>query len=229
MKTVFDEGYFAMRTIWTRKEGEFVIKRNPNKEKAITVFNGTTRLHLMPSEAEFVLDEKDVCYVPVGEKVEIHEVERDSLVIVIEARSNLETAPYCVEFGEVKGELRGELGYRRMVYTVLGEDKPAGRLIVGFTEGYNGEWTSYPPHKHDDMLEVYLFYGLGDYYGLQVVESGNHVKALTVRDWDSVLIRRGYHPNVSVPKCGVKYMWALYPFKERKLRPETDPRYSQSH
>lgn len=225
VKTVFDEGYFAMKTISAREHGEFVIKRNASKEKVVMVFNGTTRLHLVPSEAEFLLREKDVCYVPVGEKVTLHEVQGDSLVTVIEARSNFETTPYCVKFDDVKGDLRGEPGYRRMVYSVLGEDKPAGKLIVGFTEGFKGEWTSYPPHKHDDMLEVYLFYGLGDYYGIQMVESENRVEARAVRDWDAVLIRKGYHPNVSIPKCGIKYMWALYPFKERKLRPETDPRY----
>jgi len=46
-------------------------------------------------------------------------------------------------------EERGKEGFRRMVYNLIDEQFPAERLLVGETFNQPGNWSSFPPHKHD--------------------------------------------------------------------------------
>ena len=110
---------------------------------------------------------------------------------------------------EAPSRLVGGAGYRRRVHTLLGVDDPSTSLMAGFTEGFPGEWTSFPPHKHDDKVEVYVYYGMGGGFGVQVVEDEGGADAYVVRDGDAVVILRGYHPNVASPGCGIGYVWIL--------------------
>jgi len=48
----------------------------------------------------------------------------------------------------VKREV-GRENWSRTVYTALGENVPAERLLAGETLNPPGNWSSYPPHKHD--------------------------------------------------------------------------------
>lgn len=225
IETIFDEGFFRMKKVRLKNLNEFEYCEGSCMEKVITVFGGICNIHLEPDNRDFILGEKDICYVPVSKKTVITKSFGEPLMIIVEGETSFKTLPYVKRFVETRGVLRGETGFRRVVYTMLDEKDPAGKLIVGFTEGYKGEWTSYPHHKHDDELEAYLYYGMGDYYGIQLIESNNRIESYVVRDWDVVLIRRGYHPNVALPKCGINYLWVVYPLGERRLRPEIHPKY----
>ena len=225
IETIFDEGVFRMKEIRLKDIDKFVYDDRAGTEKALVVFNGHCSVHLDSSGENYGLEERDLCYCPPGEGIKFAKLKGEPLIVIAEGKTDLRIGAYVKKFKEANGEIRGEVGFRRVVYSMLGENDPAGRLILGYTEGYSGEWTSYPPHKHDNMIEVYLYYGLGDSYGIQVIQHQNDIETYAVRDWDAVLIRRGYHPNVSPPKCGINYLWVLYPLGKRELRPETDPNY----
>ena len=59
----------------------------------------------------------------------------------------------------------GRDNWQRTVYSALAEDVPAQRLLAGETLNPPGNWSSYPPHKHDRLNppqeavleEVYFF------------------------------------------------------------------------
>ena len=59
----------------------------------------------------------------------------------------------------------GEGNWSRTVRTILGPEHDAQRLLLGETINPPGNWSSYPPHRHDrhnppeevDLEEVYLF------------------------------------------------------------------------
>jgi 5-deoxy-glucuronate isomerase len=103
-------------------------------------------------------------------------------------------------------EERGHGTFARTVRTYL----PTGALIAGETINPPGGWSSYPPHRHDDFEEAYLYrfapangFGLAAQYDERVQESG------LVRDGDVTRIRSGYHPVVAAPGYAMAYIWAL--------------------
>jgi len=127
-------------------------------------------------------------------------------------------------FSDIKPITSGMPGYRRDVYTVVGVDDPTDALMAGYTEGWPGEWTSFPPHKHDDKVEVYVYYGLGGGFGVQLVYDEEGEECWLVRDYDAVLIRKGYHPNVPSPRARICYLWILHQsFGEKNMRVQFHP------
>jgi len=94
----------------------------------------------------------------------------------------------------------GGPGNRRQLNMLLAKNVTAGRLIAGFTESEQGNWTSWPPHEHAAMLEeMYVYFDMPDpAYGIQLVYNDTHHPELVtvVRDGDAVMMPSGFHPNV---------------------------------
>ena len=110
----------------------------------------------------------------------------------------------------------------REVYIVLGKNVQASRLLVGITVSDPGNWTSWPPHEHAEMLEeIYVYFDMpAPAFGIQLVYNNTEYPELVtvVRDGDAVLMPSGYHPNVSVPGHSIKFLWALAAHRERDDR-----------
>jgi len=170
------------------------------------------------------LAEKDVYYVSRGARFSLEaQTKADVLWAVAPAES--EFPSYVKRISDVWPVASGSGTYRRNIYTSIGEKDPANRFIVGFVEGEDGNWTSFPPHKHDGKPEVYVYYGLGKRFGVQVV-SGDEDRAYIVREGDAVLFERGYHPNVATPGVGMKFVWIISADpRDRNLSVELHPEY----
>jgi 5-deoxy-glucuronate isomerase len=110
-----------------------------------------------------------------------------------------------IEPSEVRVEQRGSGNTARRIHHLLPPDAEAGRLILVevFTPG--GNWSSYPPHKHDtedqpreSYLEELYYYRFArpEGFALQRVYSADRSldEALAPGDGDVVLVPRGYHP-----------------------------------
>ena len=76
----------------------------------------------------------------------------------------------------------------------------AGRIVAGVTFSEPGNWTSWPPHEHGEMLEeAYLYIDMpAPSFGVQFVYEDTQSPELAtfVRDGDVVVMPKGYHPNV---------------------------------
>lgn len=97
------------------------------------------------------------------------------------------------------------------------------RLMMAETLVGAGNWTSYPPHKHDvenppnesiyEEVYFYLFKPAGGYGFQRVYEAGDDPDRLdevyVVEDGDAVAIPRGYHPLVAAAGYQLVYIWAL--------------------
>jgi 5-deoxy-glucuronate isomerase len=97
------------------------------------------------------------------------------------------------------------------------------RLMMAETLVPPGNWTSYPPHKHDvenppneaiyEEVYFYLFKPVGGYGFQRVYEPGDAPDRLNevyvVEDGDAVAIPRGYHPLVAAAGYQLVYIWAL--------------------
>lgn len=195
----------------------------PGAESVITPISGSVKVELSGGDS-FVLDQKDVCYLGKGSVFSL-ECKGPSDVLWAHAPAEVEYPSYVRRFSEVKAVVSGAPSYTRRIYTSIGEKEQANRFIIGFVEGEMGNWTSFPPHRHDGKPEVYVYYGMGNRFGIQVV-AGKEDMAFLVREGDAVLFEAGYHPNVATPGVGMKFVWIISADpKERNLSVELHPEY----
>jgi 5-deoxy-glucuronate isomerase len=113
--------------------------------------------------------------------------------------------------------LRGGENSSRQIVEVLRPEFPADRLIVFEVYTPGGNWSSYPPHKHDvhnppvevDLDEIY-YYRIQEPSGfaLQNLYDPGSSRDVVVkaRDGDVVLVRDGFHPVVAGPGYDVYYL-----------------------
>ena len=128
----------------------------------------------------------------------------------------------------------GKGNWSRTVRTILGPEHAAGRLLLGETINPPGNWSSYPPHKHDReappeevrLEEVYFFkVDPPEGFGVQVRYDDAGTEAFTVRDGDSAVIRSGYHPLVAAPGYSLYYLWIMAG-DGRQMIPYMDPAHA---
>jgi len=102
---------------------------------------------------------------------------------------------------------------RRDLNIVFGKNVEAGRIMAGVTFSSPGNWTSWPPHEHANMLEeAYLYIDMpAPGWGLQLVytDPRNPELVTVVRDGDCVLMPQGYHPNVAAPGSQINFLWMM--------------------
>jgi len=161
-------------------------------------------------------------YIPAGSRFTIT---ADSAVEIAlpSAPSDLELGPYLIEPSKVANGIWGAANFKRYYHQILTlasqPELPARRLIVGETFTPSGNWSTYPPHKHqvDDLPresfheEMYFFkvspndgFGICHYYNEEGEEEN-----FTVRDNSIHMMPRGYHTVVSAPGYTTYYLWFL--------------------
>lgn len=121
---------------------------------------------------------------------------------------------------EITVEIRGGGNATRQINHILPPEFPADRLMIVEVYTPSGNWSSYPPHKHDvhrppeevDLEEIYYYrMDRPEGYAIQRIYTpdGRLDVTLTVRDGDVVLIPEGYHPVVAAHGYNVYYLNAL--------------------
>jgi len=161
-------------------------------------------------------------YIPAGAAYGIRAVSAVQ-VAMVSAPSDLEIEPYVIAPNQVTTGIWGAANFRRyfrQILTATGQPNlPARRLIVGETVTPSGNWSTFPPHRHehDDLPreayheEMYYFrvspadgFGICRYYNDDPLEAN-----YTVRDGTLLMAPKGYHTVVSAPGCTTFYIWAL--------------------
>jgi 5-deoxy-glucuronate isomerase len=145
-----------------------------------------------------------VVLVEPGRPVEIV-AESAALVVVASAPGGPVLRTACVPPDEILVEVRGAGQTERRIHHLLPPAAEAGRLIAFevFTPG--GNWSSYPPHKHDTedppreaLLEELYFYRFARPQGFafQRVYTPDRSldEVMAPGDGDLVLVPAGYHP-----------------------------------
>jgi 5-deoxy-glucuronate isomerase len=118
---------------------------------------------------------------------------------------------------DVVSSLRGGGNTSRQIVDVITPAFPADRLMVVEVYTPGGNWSSYPPHKHDvhnppaevDLDEIYYYrIRQPEGFALQHLYAGKHVgdQTLKAKDGDAVLVHSGYHPVVAGPGYDVYYL-----------------------
>jgi 5-deoxy-glucuronate isomerase len=174
-------------------------------------------------------------YLPPGRTLSISAATPVEAILV-SAATAAGTEPTLVGPLDVRVNARGKGAYARDVHDIFVTDRHARRLMVGETFNPAGNWSSYPPHKHDGrdgepkLEEVYYFrIDPPQGFGHQMLyTAGGESVTHTVRDGDAVLLPYGYHPVSAAPGYRLYYLWAIAG-AERKLALHEDPAHTWIH
>jgi 5-deoxy-glucuronate isomerase len=120
------------------------------------------------------------------------------------ARADERREPVLIPPEDVAVEIRGAGNAARQINHIIKPDFPADRLLVVEVFTPSGNWSSYPPHKHDvsDLpreanLEEIYYYRIepDDGFAFQrlYTPDGRIDAAYIVRDGDLLLVPEGYH------------------------------------
>ncbi len=183
-----------------------------------------------------VFDERATAvYVPPGATLTVT-AEAPLEAVLVSSPTSEGSAPAVITPDDVVVNPRGRGNYLREVHDIFVRDAHATRLMVGETFNPAGNWSSYPPHKHDGrngepcLEEVYHFrIDPAQGFGQQVLYT-NDGESVThqVRDGDAVLLPYGYHPVSAAPGYRLYYLWAMAG-EQRKLALYEDPAHRWIH
>ena len=177
----------------------------------------------------------DVAYAGGGSELSVTS-EGGGRFAVATARADLPGRPFQVGAEEISVEVRGAGQATRQINGLLSADVPGPqRLIVVEVLTPEGNWSSYPPHKHDEwgegevpLEEIYYFEisrpeGFG--FHRTYTKDGEIDETVTVASGDLFLIPRGYHgPCVAAPGYDMYYLNVMAgPDEERRWLITTDP------
>lgn len=153
-------------------------------------------------------------YVPAGVSWTVSA--RGSVELAVCTAPGTDTRPpRLITLASMSREVRGDGGNRRYVRNILPQTEPADSLLVVEVITPAGNWSSYPPHKHDTAvsgvetaLEETYYHRLDPPQGFAFQRIYTDDRALDqtfcVEDGDVVLVPRGYHP------VGTPYGYQLY-------------------
>jgi 5-deoxy-glucuronate isomerase len=146
-----------------------------------------------------------------------YRVEAEGDVAICGARCEQRLEPVLVRPEDVEVEVRGAGNATRQINHILKPEFPAQRLLVVEVFTPSGNWSSYPPHKHDEdnppgevvLEETYYF--RTDSFAVQRLYSPRHGLDVTetVRDGDLMLVPYGYHTTAAAHGYDLYYLNAL--------------------
>ncbi|MGW2151668.1 5-deoxy-glucuronate isomerase [Nonomuraea bangladeshensis] len=178
----------------------------------------------------------DFAYVPIGTEVTIEGAGRIALP---SARATEAYPARYVAAAEVPVELRGAGQASRQVNNFCAPGVfDCHKLMAVEVLTPSGNWSSYPPHKHDTpnpgeavLEEIYYFEVADQGLGYQRVYSseGGRIDTLAeVSSGDVVLVPHGYHgPSMAAPGYDLYYLNVLAgPDEERSMAFCDDPRHA---
>jgi 5-deoxy-glucuronate isomerase len=205
------------------------------EEAALVLLAGAVDVNGVRIARDDVFSERaSAVYLPPGSFVDVVAHAPSELAFTATVGCNLAAAPDAtssiVRPDDIVVHHRGRPGWQRDVHDIVADTVPARHLIVGETFNAPGEWSSFPPHKHDGsdgepaLEEVYYYrFDKPDGFGFQgLYETDGEARAEFLRHGSVVGIPRGYHPVCAAPGYHLYYLWALVG-EHRQLTMYEDP------
>lgn len=189
--------------------------QNGTHETGLICLNGSA--NVMTSDTEFTLNRYDALYIPRDSTITVSSTEGCDLAEISSPVENQYPLQF-VSFDAVREDpalhfIAGKPPTERDLNILLGKNVQAGRIMAGVTFSSDGNWTSFPPHEHHDMLEeAYLYIDMpAPQWGIQLVYTNLDEPELVqvVHEGDVVIMPRGYHPNVAAPGGSINFLWMM--------------------
>lgn len=176
-------------------------------------------------------------YIPCKSSFTIKANQQDTVEIAL-AKAKVDEdsliEPYLIKPEEVVSGKWGISNYSRTYHQIaVDQTHPAVKLMIGETFTPSGNWSTYPPHRHENdnlpqesyLEEIYFYktdhpkgFGLARHY-----TDSRDINACYVIEDDTLhLMPKGYHTVVAAPGFTVYYLWFLAGPK-RIQAPYVDP------
>jgi 5-deoxy-glucuronate isomerase len=186
------------------------------KEAGIIILSGRCTLNSV-GETHQGLGEREgvfagrasAAYLPPGKAFTLTAETDAEIAVALAPADRTDRAVRVVRPADVKVNRRGRDNWEREVHDVIDERVGAARLVIGETYNPSGNWSSYPPHKHERELpgleskheEVYYFRmnPAPGFALMRLYQDEGRDQAVVVEDGDTVLLPNGYHPVVAAP------------------------------
>lgn len=185
-----------------------------------------------------MFDGKPTClYLPVGSSFTAS-TENGAELAITAARASKAYPPKLIEPDDIDIEIRGDGNAARQISHIVKPEFPADKLLVVEVFTPSGNWSSFPPHKHDvsrmpeeAILEEIYYYRIhpDDGFALQRLyfADGSFDHAWTIHDGDLLLVPQGYHAFAVAHGYTGYYLNILAgPDNVRTMQPADDPRYA---
>jgi 5-deoxy-glucuronate isomerase len=189
----------------------------------VSVVGGPDRWQLEGRDGPFA-DLPSALWLPDGRELRVSLPDGEGRVAVARAprsgRDGVAATPIQVHPGDVRTEIRGAGNATRQINHIIAPEFPADRLEVVEVLTPSGNWSSWPPHKHDvdDMPdeavleEIYHYrFRRPEAWAIQRVYRSDRSRdgIWEVRDGDLVLVTDGYHPFTATHGDDAYYLNAL--------------------
>ncbi len=177
----------------------------------------------LPGRASVWTHLPSAAYLPSGATATVAPIDQFVTVAVATApASGRATVQGPVRIGpeDVSVEVRGAGNATRQINHIITPDFPADRLEVVEVYTPAGNWSSWPPHKHDTddmpneavLEEVYHYrFRRSEAWGVQRLyrRDGSRDASWAVREGEVVIVTDGYHPFAATPGDDAYYLNAL--------------------
>jgi len=192
-----------------------------NRETGLICLGG--RAEVTAASQTFTLEPYDGIYIPRDEQVRVAADQEGCDLAEVAAAVDRAYPLQFVSYAAVREDptlhfKAGGESTTRDLNIVLGKNVQAGRIVAGVTFSQPGNWTSWPPHEHADMLEeAYLYINMPEpAWGIQLVytDPRNPELVTVVREGDCVVMPGGYHPNVAAPGGSIGFLWMMAAHRE---------------
>lgn len=207
-----------------------LLQGNCNVQAGAEKFDALSRESVFKQKATAV-------YVPVGAEFTVENTFSGvTEVAVCRTPTTEKFEPFVVSPDDVWSREVGKDNFLREVHDIVVKNAEGRvhRIIVGETFNKPGNWSSYPPHKHDDyqpgveacMEEVYHYRLNPDQgFGFQSIYTtdGSIDEVFRVKNKDSFMIPNGYHPVCAAAGYELYYLWFMAGETDRVMIPNDDP------
>ncbi|QSO51333.1 5-deoxy-glucuronate isomerase [Alicyclobacillus curvatus] len=228
--------------VYRSNPSDTVTVSSEDRETTVIVLEGTCDISVdgtvfsdVGSRSSVFSDESpEAIYSPPGRVIRIQAKTQTEFAIATSSSDTFDGQARRIGSGDIPYERRGSGSTERYIRHILDEHHEAVKLLLVEVVTPSGNWSSYPPHKHDEesSVEAYLeetyYYRINPPHGqaLQRVYDKSELNAvLTPSDGDVVIVPRGYHP-VSCPPGFTTYYLNVMAGHHRVWKYQLDEDYA---
>lgn len=198
-------------------------------ELALVILGGTCRVTSNRGDWQEVGRRRDVfsgmpytLYLPPGTDFLLEAISENLDFAYGWCKAKEDHPAHLITPNEVEIELRGGGNASRQINKMISPGFDCSRLVVVEVYTPSGNWSSYPPHKHDqhivddkgnlleaDLEEIYFYkFDRPEGYAYQRIYTGDGRldELILVHDSHLVLSPEGYHPVVTAPGYNCYYL-----------------------
>ncbi|MCY7616854.1 5-deoxy-glucuronate isomerase [Bacillus pumilus] len=210
--------------VYTLSKGETLHRKTGDREVCLVILSGKLHLTTTTEKWENIGERMNIfkkippysVYVPNDDIFHI-EATTDVEIAICSAPGKGTYKARLIAPEHVGVEHRGADNIARQVHNILPEQEPADHLLVVEVFTPEGNWSSYPPHKHDQdnlphesYLEETYYHKVNPDHGfaLQRVYTDDLSldETMAVKDSNAVLVPKGYHPVSAPPGYDIYYL-----------------------